>query len=154
MAKIKAKTGQTQKTTTSLKQEYYKAYEEHARTLKTWLVAYGVGALVLFMTQDKAWEKLAATPGTRTIAGLFIIGVAAQVLVSAINKVSMWTCYYGEGNRSFKNTRRYKTGYWISEQFGFDLAADVLTVVTFAIATFKIFSIFVGNGGVAPEWVD
>ena len=37
---------------------------------------------------------------------------------------------------------------------GLDLAADLLTVVTFAIATFKIFSIFVGNGGVAPEWVD
>ena len=147
-------TKKTEQRNSSRKRDYYKAYEEHARTLKTWLVAYGVGALFLFVAHDKAWEKLAAAPGTTLIMGLFIFGVGVQVLMSAINKTSMWACYFGEEKSSFKDSRRYKTASWVSEQFILDVVADIATIVAFGIATFAVFLIFLDSGTVSPEWVD
>jgi hypothetical protein len=38
---------------------FYKVYEEHAKALRTWLVAYGVGGPVLFLTNPIAQERLA-----------------------------------------------------------------------------------------------
>lgn len=130
-------------------QAYYKAYEEHARTLKTWLVAYGVGALVVLMTNEEIWKALAAAPAAPAIAKLSLAGVAAQVAVSAVNKFSMWVCYYGEYKPSFKSKRRYKVGHWLSTQFSFDVLADVATIVCFVIATARIFLIFLANSNVS-----
>ena len=135
-------------------QAYYYVYEEHARTLKTWLVAYGVGALFVVATNNEIWQRLIAAPLSRWIIWLFIGGVAAQVIVSAINKASMWTCYYGEDKPSFKSTCWYRAGKWVSTKFIIDVVADWLTIVFFAIATYMALSIFLGDPTPKPEWVD
>ena len=41
-------------------EELYKAYEEHAKTLRTWLVAYGIGAPVVFLTNEQLSKRLLA----------------------------------------------------------------------------------------------
>lgn len=41
--------------------ELYAVYEEHSKTLRTWLVAYGIGAPVLFITNDKVWKAIASS---------------------------------------------------------------------------------------------
>jgi hypothetical protein len=73
---------------------FYKAYEEHSKTLRTWLVAYGIGAPVLFLTNDSLAGKLASSPQAGLIGVVFLIGTLLQVLLAALNKGVMWACYY------------------------------------------------------------
>ena len=70
--------------------EFYKAYEEHSKVLRTWLVAYGVGAPVLFLTNDSLAAKLGASAESGEIGGLFLGGVAFQVFLAVLNKTVMW----------------------------------------------------------------
>ncbi len=74
----------------NLSTDYYKAYEEHSKVLRTWLVAYGIGAPVLFLTNETLAAKLAGSAVAGRVAALFLVGVAAQVLLAAFNKTVMW----------------------------------------------------------------
>lgn len=82
----------------SASREYFGTYAEHTRVLRTWLVAYGVGGPVLILTNDKILLKVSGAPDASSIALLFGVGVAAQVLIAFINKVALWGVYYGEEN--------------------------------------------------------
>src|SRR5713101_4478781 len=73
---------------------FYKAYEEHSRTLRAWLVAYGIGGPVLMLTNDHISLTLSGSGHARTIAILFLGGVVLQVLLTAVNKTAMWICYF------------------------------------------------------------
>jgi len=86
---------------------YLDAYGEHAKVLRTWLVAYGIGAPVLLVTNDAVSKAIRASGEAKFIAGCFLIGVAFQVLLATLNKASMWALYYGEENKSFKASRSY-----------------------------------------------
>jgi hypothetical protein len=119
---------------------HYAAYEEHARTLRTWLVAYGIGGPVLILSQADVWKRLAASGSLRLIAGLFLSGVVLQVILAAINKSAMWACYYGELEPSYQSTRRYKFGRWLSEQYSIDLVVDLAGMCLFAYATYRSFA--------------
>lgn len=77
---------------------YFKVYEEYAKTLRTWLVAYGVGAPVLFVTNKDVADKLAASHAASAIAELFLSGVALQIFLAIVNKTVMWANYWSELN--------------------------------------------------------
>lgn len=118
-------------------EEYLKAYGEFSKALRTWLVAYGIGAPVLLVTNEIASKALKASGHGKSIAIFFLIGVALQILLAAMNKAAMWGLYYGEENASFKGNRSYKVAYWFSEHLSIDLLVDAATLVVFAIATWK-----------------
>ena len=120
-------------------EEYLQAYGEHARILRSWLVAYGIGAPVLLMTNDAFAAAVQDSKNARLIAGCFLTGVALQVLVSAVNKASMWGLYYGETTSSFKNAVPYRIAHWLSERYWTDLLVDVVTMGLFVLATLKAF---------------
>jgi hypothetical protein len=121
--------------------EYYKAYEEHSKVLRTWLVAYGIGAPVLFLTADS--EAIQALPLSqfRPIGKFFVSGVIAQVLLAAVNKTVMWACYYAERNEDWRERKRFKVAYWISEQFWIDFIVDLATLAFFGRATWQLFEL-------------
>jgi hypothetical protein len=118
---------------------HYLAYLEHARTLRTWLVAYGIGGPVLILSQDSLWKRLMASGHLPRIATLFLIGVALQVFLAAVNKNAMWAVYYGTIEPSYKQTYRYKIGEWLSSQYTIDFALDLATMILFAVATYRCF---------------
>lgn len=118
---------------------HYTAYEEHARTLRTWLVAYGIGAPVLMLSQDQLWKQLAATNSLPCIAALFLFGVALQVTLAAANKSAMWACYYGAINEEFEKTRVYRFGKWVAGLYWIDLVCDLVSMLVFAVATYLCF---------------
>jgi len=116
----------------------YSAYEWHANTLRTWLVAYGIGVPAIFLTQDTLRTKLIASAYCFQITNSFLLGVAYQVLLAFLNKTAMWIYYYGkEENNEFKKhvlfepTKRFTECYW------FDFAVDLVTIVLFAFATYR-----------------
>lgn len=70
--------------------ELYAAYDGYSRALRTWLVAYGIGAPVLLMTNDALWLAVAESGDAAWIGALFLVGVALQVVLTAVNKTAMW----------------------------------------------------------------
>jgi hypothetical protein len=125
-------------------ESFYKAYEEHSKVLRAWLVAYGVGAPVLFLTNDKLSSTLSASSAAPAIAGLFLAGVAVQVLLATVNKTAMWGCYYAVRHPAKTRGRiRFRFAEWVSEQFWIDFVADIATLVLFGIATWGAFRLFV-----------
>jgi hypothetical protein len=119
---------------------FYKSYEEHSKVLRTWLVAYGIGAPVLFLTNDRLATIFAASSGAAAIAKLFLTGVVLQVLLAATNKAAMWGCYYAARHpKKALGKRRFRFALWISEQFWIDFLVDFATLLVFGAATWGAF---------------
>lgn len=126
---------------TSEESEYFTVYEEHSKVLRTWLVAYGIGAPALFLTNERIAGLISAAGVGRRMAGLFLLGVALQVLLAALNKTVMWACYYAEGSPNDQEKRRFRLAYWISEQFWIDFLVDIVSLIGFGYATWLAFNI-------------
>ncbi len=86
--------------------EYYKVYEGHRGILRTWLVAYGIGAPVIVLANVTIWDKLQASPVAIDLAARFLGGVFCQVLLAFINKHVAW------GNYSQHDTPNLKGCWW------------------------------------------
>ncbi len=123
---------------------YFKVYEEHAKALRTWLVAYGIGGPVFLLTNEVASARIAQTGHARILAEAFLVAVALQVGLAALNKIIMWALYCGEVDPPFQTRRRYKVAAWLSEQFWIDLVVDVVSIVLFAWATYRALGILTG----------
>jgi hypothetical protein len=124
--------------------ELFKAYEGYSQTLRTWLVAYGVGGPVLLLTNEKLWTLIAKSGCARAIAIALLVGVALQVVLAALNKAVMWGSYYGEIEVTFRTERRYQVAIWLAKQFWIDFAVDLLSMVIFGWATYRVFTIVTG----------
>ncbi|MDI6451779.1 hypothetical protein [Anaerobaca lacustris] len=122
-----------------LERGYFDAYASATTNLRTWLVAYGIGAPVLFLSNDTLWQALAGAQCASCVGMLFLGGVGFQVLIALINKNAMWFCYYAESKPAFKSSRTYKVCAWLSEQFWIDMILDVLSIVFFIVATYRVF---------------
>lgn len=121
--------------------EHYTAYQQYSGLLRTWLVAYGIGAPVVVLTNESLWEKLRLGGDSKTIAILFLLGVTIQVTLAALNKTIMWVSYYADGHPEFKGTIIFKIVKALRRQFWIDFLADIGAMALFAIATFYIFEI-------------
>jgi tagatose-1,6-bisphosphate aldolase non-catalytic subunit AgaZ/GatZ len=122
----------------------YKAYEEYSKTLRTWFVAFGVGAPLVLLTNEKLSETLAASPLLPLLVAGYCFGVGLQVLVAIMNKNAMWACYYGENEPSFRSTRRYGLADWLSKQYWIDASVDLATAILFGWATYSAFQVVFG----------
>ena len=121
--------------------ESYHAYAENSKTRKTWLVAYGIGGPILFVSREQIWTKLAASPQKTTIVWLFLAGVAAQIAISLENKWVNWAAYAMSLNPPPKLTSRDKVVIWLANQFWVDMICDPISVIAFVVATFRILQI-------------
>jgi len=122
-------------------EDHFAAYGEYSRVLRTWFVAYGIGGPVLLFTNDSFVHALKTSGTAKYAARLFLSGVALQILLAALNKVAMWTLYFGEIQGSFKTTRRYSLALRFSEAFWIDLVVDLGTMVLFGLATWRVFTV-------------
>lgn len=119
----------------------YSAYALHASVLRSWLVAYGIGALVLFLSQSVIWQALARAGSLKLVAALFLLGVFLQVALSAVNKSVMWAAYYGDITPSFRSTRIYRCADSLSNKYWIDFLVDCVSIVLFIVATYRCFSV-------------
>ena len=115
--------------------EHYENYSEYSKTLRAWLVAYGIGAPVLVATSDHLYPTLKASPCKTSIITFFLLGVAGQVLLGFINKWCAYHQYLGANNPTFIDTRQYQFWNWINERSWIDLMIDSLSIVCFVVAT-------------------
>ena len=85
---------------------YFESYGSFSKTLRAWLVAYGIGAPVLFVTEDTFSELLKYKDTMTPILGAFVFGICIQVIAALIYKASMWYIMWGVLNDDFKKTKR------------------------------------------------
>ena len=95
---------------------YLDSYLDYSRRLRTWLMAYGIGALILFASQETFSKMLKNTDISKPIILVFLVGVSIQILAAFVYKISMWYVFHGMVNEDFRRTCRYKVSDWISEQ--------------------------------------
>ena len=77
----------------------YDQYWRHASTLRGWFIAYGIGALVIVMSNKAVFDSL-KPDNIKSLATWFIAGVAIQVVLAYFNKI--YNYYY-----FFKRTTEY-----------------------------------------------
>jgi len=128
---------------------YGEAFDRYEKVLRTWFVAYGIGATILFMTQETLRATLLCHPLGRWVVGLFLIGVLVQVIQSAFYKMCMWELYYDEAqkNEAEKDEERCPCLLDLSKRVErshrIGIIFDSLTIVLFGIATVMAFCIVV-----------
>ena len=117
--------------------DFYEPYAEFAKTLRTWLIAYGIGVPALLVSTDKCWDKIAATGQMRILGIVFLSGVAIQVVVALIYKSLMWQLYIAEIHPEREQTRLYQFAQYVSDLFWPEFLLDVISFGLFAWATLK-----------------
>jgi hypothetical protein len=124
------------------KDGHWQNYADYSRTLRAWLVAYGVGAPVLFLTNDKVSTKVAVSGHAREIIFAFLFGVALQIVLALINKWGAWHMYVGAGDHVYQARFRYCLWGFINKQSWLDFVMDVTSIAAFVWATWRVFNIF------------
>lgn len=114
---------------------FFANYSEYAKTLRAWLVAYGIGAPVLFLTNNDLSAALKNYDHRSWIVDLFLVGVALQVALAFINKWCAWHMYVGEYDSAFQGRPRYKLWAWLNERSWIDLSVDALSLSCLAVST-------------------
>jgi len=122
--------------------EAFAAYFEYNKVLRTWFVAFGVGGPALILVNGDVATALHQEQSLRLVAILFLAGAASQVIGSLINKISNWYIYKGTIDSSILQTRRHRFAEWLIEQFWIDIGIDLVTIVTFGLAVWKMIVIF------------
>lgn len=106
-------------------------YNEFAKVLRTWFVAWGIGGPVLFATNLTVRAKLTASGHARFITLLFLAGVGLQVILAILNKTALWLCYAAK--REERAPTRW--AHWWAYDFCSEFAIDACSFGTFALAT-------------------
>jgi hypothetical protein len=128
--------------TTPAEIAFFANYSEYAKTLRAWLVAYGIGAPVLFLTNNDLSAALKISVHRDWIVALFLVGVALQVILAFVNKWCAWHMYVGEYDSAFQERRSYKFWSWLNERSWIDLIVDALSLISFAISTLLAVRVF------------
>jgi hypothetical protein len=121
---------------------YFESYAEYNRILRSWFVAFGIGGLAMFLVEERLRDALTASGEARWVVGLFLAGVALQILVAGLNKYANWYCYAGEDDTSYRRTAAYRFWSGIARQFIIDVVIDLATAIAFFAAIVVLFGVF------------
>lgn len=134
---------------------YYAPYAEYSKTVRTWFVAYGIGAPVVLLSSDTAWKAIVDANCGESIGFFFLTGVALQLVAALLNKHAMWNMYFQEASLEFATPLNppywdrwiYKISEWYSEQNWVDVLLDLYSLILFGWATRLAFLILSNQAG-------
>ena len=135
--------------TETLLDGYYANYTGYSTTLRAWLVAYGIGGPVLFLTSDAASKRLAEAGNARSVISLFLIGVALQVAGTLINKWAAWHVYSRLNGAGLVQNCWSTFWCWVNDQTWIDFGVDLLSIAAFGTATWMLLDVFLSMAPVA-----
>jgi hypothetical protein len=119
----------------------FEAYHEYTKTLRTWLVTYGIGGPILFISQEKLAAVIAASPLKDKIVYLFLGGVAVQIAIALLNKWTNWAAYALALNPPAVLRCYHHMVIWFANQFWIDMLCDLASSAAFVIATLFVLGI-------------
>lgn len=124
-------------------EEIFRTYEEYAKTLRTWFVAYGIGGPVLFLTNDSVREAFTTTELGKRIGMTFLLGVGIQVVLAFLNKAANLSGYFAAIQPERNSRRSSRLWAKFGEQDWVDFVADFVTIALFGWATWAAFNLVV-----------
>lgn len=124
----------------SLQDDYREAYRHHAATLRNWYVGFGVGAPVVFLSNEYLWQKVVSSNKFVSISWIFFMGVAFQVLLAFFDKYANWVLYYELARKSHKTKTLRIALWWMNNDF-LSIFLDIGSLVLFGLATFLALSV-------------
>jgi hypothetical protein len=122
---------------------FFQTYADYSKAVRAWLVAYGIGGPVLFVTNEKLTERVAKSGYAAEIIAMFLLGVALQILSAMINKWAAWHVYRGIGDTEFQRRPDYQMWLWVNDQSWIDIWADLLALIALAYATWRSLNVFI-----------
>lgn len=125
--------------------EYLRSYQNFASTMRAWLIAYGIGAPVLFATQGAFECVFANSLAAKPLIYMYLSGVGIQIVSALSFKASMWYIFWGALKSEFKNTWRYRISDWLSEQLWVEIGLDISTIGLFGLATARVLVLFIAQ---------
>ena len=128
------------------KDGHWDNYADYSRTLRAWLVAYGIGAPVLFLTNEKISAQVASSGHAREIIFAFLFGVALQIVLALINKWGAWHMYVGAGDHVYQKRFRYWFWGFVNQQSWLDFVLDLSSIAAFVWATWRVLNVFLAAG--------
>lgn len=118
--------------------QYLNAYSDYARTLRLWLVAYGVGTPAFFVSEEWVWVALNQKGYGANLLAFFALGVISQIALAFVNKYSMWFIYRGEQTPHYRDSLGYRIACTLSDTEYTDIACDVFSIVCFCVGTYYL----------------
>ena len=118
---------------------FFQPYSEFSKNLRTWFLAYGIGAPALLLSNQTAWSAVKQGGQLRVVAALFLIGVALQIAEALLYKHAMWHLYFAELDARHKASSWYKAADWLSNAYSLEIVIDLGTVALFVAATVVLF---------------
>lgn len=117
---------------------YYEAYAGFARTLRTWLVGFGVGVPVVVASQAELAKALRESGDASLVVSLYLGGVGVQILATLLYKTAMWYTYFGATEPAFEKTRRYRISCAVADRYWLEFVIDAVTICLFSTATYVL----------------
>jgi len=116
-------------------------YDEYAKILRTWFVAYRIGGPLLLVSNHAIRTRITTSGWCRWIALAFLTGVGFQVLLTIANKTALWGCYRAARQPRLIERPIYRAAQWFAYTLWVDLLIDVLSLLAFSWATYKGFEV-------------
>lgn len=114
---------------------WYEPYAEHAKTLRQWFVAFGVGAPVALIANDKMWTKVADSGRASMIVDLFLAGVIIQLCIAMLYKYANSAHYCSHLGLMPDDSPVYDFLARSSASFWLEVIVDIVTTVFLGTAT-------------------
>jgi hypothetical protein len=118
--------------------ELEEAHKYYARTLRTWLIFYGIGGPVLLLSNKELAIRFEHSPDAWRIVYAFLIGLGLQLLVVLAFKTALWYLTYGERYAEFRTSRRYKFSLWLTDAYWLELLLDIISCLVFGWASIEV----------------
>jgi hypothetical protein len=117
---------------------FYEAYASLSRTFRAWLVAFGVGAPLVFLSRDATIQWLRQMPDGAYVIVAFLLGVLVQVFLAWLYKLSMWWAYMEEMHSILKTSRRYRFADWFTSSYWIEGVVDLFSIGLYAYGTARL----------------
>jgi hypothetical protein len=117
---------------------FYEPYKSFATSLRAWFIAYGIGAPILFLSNENTQKAITEYECNETLIFLFLSGVIIQTIQALLYKHTMWHLYMGEGNSKYHNKWLYKASEKISEAYWLETLFDLATVCVYVLGTWHV----------------
>ncbi|MDH5600102.1 MAG: hypothetical protein OEY78_02235 [Gammaproteobacteria bacterium] len=121
---------------------FYEPYKIFATSLRAWFIAYGIGAPILFLSNEFTQRVISEYENNKLLIFLFLAGVILQTIQALLYKHVMWHLYMGEDNHDYHKSWLYKSSVKISEASWLEILFDLATVFVYSIGTWHVLNAF------------
>jgi hypothetical protein len=133
-----------------VRSDHYDIYSGFSNNVRGWLVAYGIGFLVILLSQEHLRDTVVRSEEGSIIAALLLAGAISQLSASLLYKWTIGKLYLGDSERGavsarHRNSRFHKFSLWLFDALWVEIAIDLATVLSYVIATYQTFQILAGT---------